>query len=297
MKENSLGLTIVIIACRAGTVKMILTFVNILIVLQGASASRITREASVFVKENFTVVPDYKIHNESDRNLVLELNHRLNSLKSIVDKVDVALVELQYAVDVLLSVVAVEAVVLVGLIALGILLNFKCFFYLVVLLSKIVLYIDNVFRSTTGVLPRKLVETILRAAGRIMPTGGGISISNVLRTVFNIQEFWARPFDFLPESEVTETDVKKAKTRLRKGFKEMGVPFGERTSEDSVSNLNVREAEGNNSGVNVFPMDVAGQETAAAKSTVASKFVATGAKRKYSKAEGQSSRHTSKVIS
>ena len=76
------------------------------------------------------------------------------------------------------------------------------------------LYIDNVFRSTTGVLPRKLVETILRAAGRIMPVGGEISISSVLRTVFNIQDFWSRPFDFLPESEVTDTDVKRLKSRL-----------------------------------------------------------------------------------
>lgn len=270
---------------------MLLTFVNILIVMQGASASRITREAIVH-DENFTVVLDYTIHNGSDRKLVLELNHRLNSLKSVVDKVDVALVELQYAVDVLLSVVVVEAVVLVGLIALGILFNFKCFFYLVVLLSKIVLYIDNVYRSTTGVLPRKLVETILRAAGRIMPVGGGLSISNVLRTMFNIQEFWARPFNFLPESEVIDTDVKESKTRLRKGVKEM-----RRTGEDSVSNLNVREAERKSSGDNVFSMDVAEQKTAGAKSTVAGKFVETGAKRKCSKAEGQSSRHTSKVIS
>ena len=275
---------------------MLLTLVNLLFVMLGASASRITREVTRY-DDNFTDVLDYTIHDGSDKNLILELNHRLNSLKSIVDKVDVALVELQYAVDVLLSVVVVEAVVFVSLIALGIFLNFKCWFYLVVLLSKIVLYIDNVFRSTTGVLPRKLVETILRAAGRIMPVGGGISISNVLRTVFNIQDFWARPFDFLPESEVTDTDVKKSKTRLRKGFKEMGVPFGERTSEDSVSNLNVREAEGKSSGVKVFPTDVAGQETAAAKSTVASKFVATGARRKCSNVEGQSSRHTSKVIS
>ena len=271
---------------------MLLTFVNILFVMQGASASRITEEANVHDEENFIVVPDYKIHNESDKNLLLKLNQRLSSLMSFVNKVDVALVELQYAVDVLLSVVVVETVVFVSLIALGIFLNFKCWFYLVVLLSKMVLYIDNVFRSTTGVLPRKLVETILRAAGRIMPVGGGISISSVLRTVFNIQDFWLRPFDFLPESEVTDTDVKKSKTRLRKGFKEMG-----RTSEDSVSNLNVREAEGKSSGVNVFSMDVAEQKTAAAKSTVAGKFVATGAKRKCSKAEGQSSRHTSKVIS
>ena len=95
----------------------------------------------------------------------------------------------------------------------------------------------------------------------------------------------------------SRTDVKKSKTRLRKGFKEMGVPFGEKTSEDSVSNLNVREAEGKNSGVKVFPTDVTGQETADAKSTVASKFVATGAIRKCSKVEGQSSRHKSKVIS
>ena len=275
---------------------MMLTFVNILIVLQGASASRITREATVHDEKIFEV-PDYPIPNGSDKNLVLELNHRLNSLKSIVDKVDVALVELQYAVDVLLSVVVVEAVVFVSLIALGIFLNFKCWFYLVVLLSKMVLYIDNVFRSTTGVLPRRLVETILKAAGRIMPVGGEISISSVLRSVFNIRDFWSRPFNFLPESEVADTDVKGSKNRLRKGIRKMGVPRSERTSEDSVSNLNVREAEGKNSGVKVFPTDVAGQETADAKSTMAGKFVATGAIQKCSKVEGQSSRHKSKVIS
>ena len=275
---------------------MFLTLVNILFVMLSASASRVLEEVPRH-DTNVTDVLDYTNSNGSDKNLILELNHRLNSLKSIVDKVDVALVELQYAVDVLLSVVVVEAVVFVSLIALGIFLNFKCWFYLVVLLSKMVLYIDNVFRSTTGVLPRRLVETILKAAGRIMPVGGEISISSVLRTVFNIQDFWSRPFDFLPESEVTDTDVKKSKNRLRKGFREMGVPLSERTSEDSVSNLNVREAEGKNSGVKVFPTDVAGQETAGAKSTVASKFVATGAIRKCSKVEGQSSRHKSKVIS
>ena len=275
---------------------MFLILVNILFVMLGASASRINTEVPRH-GDNVTDVLDYTNSNGSDKNLILELNHRLNSLKSIVDKVDVALVELQYAVDVLLSVVVVEAVVFVSLIALGIFLNFKCWFYLVVLLSKMVLYIDNVFRSTTGVLPRKLVETILRAAGRIMPVGGEISISSVLRSVFNIRDFWSRPFNFLPESEVADTDVKGSKNRLRKGIRKMGVPRSERTSEDSVSNLNVREAEGKNSGVKVFPTDVAGQETADAKSTMAGKFVATGAIQKCSKVEGQSSRHKSKVIS
>ena len=275
---------------------MFLILVNILFVMLGASASRILREVSRH-DDNATDVIDDTFHDGSDKNLILELNHRLNSLKSIVDKVDVALVELQYAVDVLLSVVVVEAVVFVSLIALGIFLNFKCWFYLVVLLSKMVLYIDNVFRSTTGVLPRRLVETILKAAGRIMPVGGEISISSVLRSVFNIRDFWSRPFNFLPESEVADTDVKGSKNRLRKGIRKMVVPRSERTSEDSVSNLNVREAEGKNSGVKVFPTDVAGQETADAKSTMAGKFVATGAIQKCSKVEGQSSRHKSKVIS
>ena len=90
----------------------------------------------------------------------------------VVDKIDVTMVKMQYMVDVILSVVAIEAVVLIFLIGASILLNFKCFFYLVVLLSKIVLYIDKVSRSCTGVLPRKLVETILNTAGRILPNGG-----------------------------------------------------------------------------------------------------------------------------
>ena len=255
---------------------MLLFLVNVVMMLSGTVQSA-PRE---FLDDGGTGISVADFSNRSDSDKSVEIYRLMKNIKIVVDKQGLAIVELR---DVILSVVLVEVVVVVCLIFVSIFFNFRSSLFLVVLLSKVGAYIEGILRIRG--LPHRLFE-------RVLTSEGGISMTSFLKGIFNIRDFWNRPVDFLPEtSEVMEMKTKTLKRGLKRkrlssskgGNSEGSVVYNKRGADVTLGN--------NNSGTDVTTVT----RTENSKSFKASKFVETGARRKYQVGGNRSSRFTSEV--
>ena len=210
----------------------------------------------------------------SDGNKSVEIYWSMRDIKIVVDKQNLAIIELR---DVLLSIVFVEVVVVICLIFVNAFFNLRSFLFLAVLLSKIGAYIEGILQIRG--LPHRFFE-------RIFTSEGGINMIGFLKDIFNIRNFWNQPVDLLPET----SEVMKTKT-LKRGLKRKRLS----SSKGSSVVYNKRGADVT-LGYNTSKTDVTTvTEAKKSKSFMASKFVETGARRKSPVGESRSSRFTSEV--
>ena len=251
---------------------MLLFLVNVVMMLSGTVQSA-PRE---FLDDGGTGIPvDISEFVELDEgNRSVQIYRFMRDVKIVVDKQNLAIIELR---DVLLSIVFVEVVVVICLISVNAFFNLRSFLFLAVLLSKIGAYIEGILQIRG--LPHRFFE-------RLFTSEGGINMIGFLKDIFNIRNFWNQPVDFLPET----SDVMKTKT-LKRGLKRKRLS----SSKGSSVVYNKRGADVT-LGYNTSETDVTTVTGAKkSKSFMASKFVETGARRKSPVGESRSSRFTSEV--
>ena len=205
----------------------------------------------------------------------VEIYRLMKSIKIVVDKQSLAIIELK---DVLLSIVFVEVVVVICLISVNAFLNLRSFLFLAVLLSKIGTYIEGILQIRG--LPHRFLECIFTSEGKINMLG-------FLKDIFNIRNFnfLSQPIDLLDTSEDAKTKtlrrgLKRKRLSSNKGssvvydHRGADVTLGYSTSETEVTTVTGAKK---------------------SKSVKASKFVKGGARRKSPVGENRSSRFTSEV--
>ena len=218
-------------------------------------------------------VADFSKYDDSAKSV--ELYRLIKSIKIVVDKQSLAIIELK---DVLLSIVFVEVVVVICLISVNAFFNLRSFLFLAVLLSKIGTYIEGILQIRG--LPHRFLDRIFTSEGKINMWG-------FLKDIFNIRNFnfLSQPIDLLETSEGAKTKTLKRGLKRKRLSSSKGssvvydhrgadVTLGYSTSETEVTTVTGAKK---------------------SKSFMASKFVKTGARRKSPVGESRSSRFTSEV--
>ena len=248
---------------------MLLFLVNVVMMLSGTVQSAPQNQ-----DDGGTVMLVADFIELNDGNKSVEIYRSMRDIKIVVDKQNLAIIELK---NVLLSIVFVEVVVVVCLISVNAFFNLRSFLFLAVLLSKVGAYIEGILQVRG--LPHRFFE-------RVFTSEGGISMIGFLKDIFNIRNFWNQPVDLLPET----SEVMKTKT-LKRGLKRKRLS----SSKGSSVVYNKRGADVT-LGYNTSETDVTTVTGAKkSKSFMASKFVETGARRKSPVGESRSSRFTSEV--
>ena len=260
---------------------MLLFLVNIVMMYSGAvkslepvqSAPRESQNdggTSVLVLYD---IPEFVELNEGNKSIQMYL--LMKAVKIMVDKQNLAIIELK---DVLLSIVFVEVVVVICLISINAFFNLRSFLFLAVLLSKIGVYIEGILQIRG--LPHRFLTRIFTSEGKINMWG-------FLKDIFNIRNFnfLSQPIDLLETSEGAKTKTLKRGLKRKRLSSSKGssvvydhrgadVTLGYSTSETEVTTVTGAKK---------------------SKSVMASKFVKSGARRKSPVGENRSSRFTSEV--
>ena len=249
---------------------MLLFLVNIVMMYSGTVQS-----APQSMNDSGTGISVADFSKYDDRAKSVEIYRLIKSIKIVVDKQSLAIIELK---DVLLSIVFVEVVVVICLISVNAFFNLRSFLFLAVLLSKIGTYIEGILQIRG--LPHRFLDRIFTSEGKINMLG-------FLKDIFNIRNFnfLSQPIDLLDTSEDAKTKTLKRGLKRKRLSSSKGssvvydhrgadVTLGYSTSETEVTTVTGAKK---------------------SKSVMASKFVKSGARRKSPVGENRSSRFTSEV--